>query len=204
MNTADNPRETAIHQSANRPNLLLGGDRELVLVMVMIAGGLAFSLASWWGIGLAVALWIGSMAALQRMGKADPLLRPVYLRHIRYTAYLSGEERSSRSEYRDARELEVTPECRLHNIDRELGDWLICCCHSLSLRTAYFSSRTAHCLPAGRIEVPTCIPPPTRRCTLSRCGSIRFSGWAVAGCLTRTSSAPAHLAIRIRALFLTP
>ena len=85
MNTADNPRETAIHQSANRPNLLLGGDRELVLVMVMIAGGLAFSLASWWGIGLAVALWIGSMAALQRMGKADPLLRPVYLRHIRYT-----------------------------------------------------------------------------------------------------------------------
>ena len=87
MNTADAPRETVIHQSANRPNLLLGGDRELVLVMVMIAGGLAFSLASWWGIGLAVALWIGSMAALQRMGKADPLLRPVYLRHIRYRAY---------------------------------------------------------------------------------------------------------------------
>ena len=81
MNTADAPRETVIHQSANRPNLLLGGDRELVLVMVMIAGGLAFSLASWWGIGLAVALWIGSMAALQRMGKADPLLRLVYLRH---------------------------------------------------------------------------------------------------------------------------
>ena len=73
-----------IHQSANRPNLLLGGDRELVLVMVMIAGGLAFSLASWWGIGLAVVLWIGSIGALQRMAKADPLLRSVYLRHIRY------------------------------------------------------------------------------------------------------------------------
>ena len=37
MNTADTPRETVIHQSANRPNLLLGGDRELVLVMVMMA-----------------------------------------------------------------------------------------------------------------------------------------------------------------------
>jgi hypothetical protein len=34
-----------------------------------------------------VALWIGSMAALQRMGKADPLLRQVYLRHIRYSAF---------------------------------------------------------------------------------------------------------------------
>ena len=70
MDTTDKPREIVIHQSANRPNLLLGGDRELVLVMVMIAGGLAFSLA-----------------ALQRMGKADPLLRQVYLRHIRYSAF---------------------------------------------------------------------------------------------------------------------
>lgn len=87
MDAIDKPRETMIHQSANRPNLLLGGDRELVLVMVMIAGGLAFSLASWWGIGLAAALWVASMGALQRMGKADPLLRPVYLRHIRYTDF---------------------------------------------------------------------------------------------------------------------
>ena len=87
MDTTDKPREIVIHQSANRPNLLLGGDRELVLVMVMIAGGLAFSLATLWGIGLAVVLWIGSMAALQRMGKADPLLRQVYLRHIRYSAF---------------------------------------------------------------------------------------------------------------------
>jgi type IV secretion system protein VirB3 len=47
MDPADKPREIVIHQSANRPNLLLGGDRELVLVMVMIAGGLAFGLASW-------------------------------------------------------------------------------------------------------------------------------------------------------------
>ncbi|MEP6539030.1 MAG: conjugal transfer protein TrbD [Bryobacteraceae bacterium] len=87
MDTADKPREILIHQSANRPNLLLGGDRELVLITVMITGGLAFSLASWWGIGLAVMLWIGSIAALQRMGKADPLLRQVYLRHIRYVAF---------------------------------------------------------------------------------------------------------------------
>src|SRR5580658_10849768 len=87
MDAVDKPREIVIHQSANRPNLLLGGDRELVLVMIMIAGGLAFSLASWWGISLAVALWIGSIAALQRMGKADPLLRHVYLRHIRYGSF---------------------------------------------------------------------------------------------------------------------
>ena len=87
MDTTDKPREILIHQSVTRPNLILGGDRELVLVMVMITGGLAFSLASWWGIGLAVSLWVGSMWALQRMGKADPLLRPVYLRHIQYVEF---------------------------------------------------------------------------------------------------------------------
>ena len=87
MDSTDKPREIVIHQSANRPNLLLGGDRELVLVMVMVCGGLAFSLACWWGIAVAIVLWLVSVASLQRMGKADPLLRPVYLRHIRYSAF---------------------------------------------------------------------------------------------------------------------
>lgn len=87
MDTEDKPREVVIHQSANRPNLLLGGDRELVLVTMMIAAGLAFSLATLWGIGLAIVYWIASMAILQRMGKADPLLRHVYFRHIRYLPF---------------------------------------------------------------------------------------------------------------------
>ena len=87
MNVEDKPREVIIHQSANRPNLLVGGDRELVLVTMMIAAGLAFSLATLWGIGLAVLFWIASIAVLQRMGKTDPLLRHVYLRHIRYLSF---------------------------------------------------------------------------------------------------------------------
>ena len=89
----DTPREVVIHQSANRPHLILGGDRELVLVAIMIAVALAFSLASWWGIVVSVVFWVGSMAALQRMGKADPLLRHVYLRHVRYAAFYSSKSR---------------------------------------------------------------------------------------------------------------
>jgi type IV secretion system protein VirB3 len=87
MGAGDKPREVIIHQSANRPNLLLGADRELALVTIMVAVGLAFSLATWWGIGVAVLFWIGSIGVLQRMGKADPLLRQVYLRHIRYSGF---------------------------------------------------------------------------------------------------------------------
>ena len=98
MDTTDKPREIVIHQSANRPNLLLGGDRELVLVMVMIAGG---SRSAWQHGGESVwrlLLWVGSVAALQRMGKADPLLRHIYLRHIRYVDVLSGKERAPRTD----------------------------------------------------------------------------------------------------------
>jgi type IV secretion system protein VirB3 len=83
----DRPREITIHQSANRPNQILGGDRELVLVSILIAVSLAFSLATWWGIALSVVFWVGSIAVFQRMGKADPMMRQVYLRHIRYRSF---------------------------------------------------------------------------------------------------------------------
>ena len=84
MDNAAKPREILIHQSANRPNTLLGADRELVLIAIMIAFVLGFSLSTWWGVVVAALFWLGAVAALQRMGKADPLLRQVYLRHIRY------------------------------------------------------------------------------------------------------------------------
>src|SRR3954471_18220945 len=91
MQHADKPREVVIYQSANRPNLLLGADRELVLVTVMVAGGLAFSLATWWGVGVAALVWIGSIGVLQRMANADPLLRRVYLRHIHYAGFYGAK-----------------------------------------------------------------------------------------------------------------
>ena len=87
MPNADRPREVVIHQSANRPNLILGGDRELVLLAVLTAVSLAFSLGTWWELGLSVGFWLGAVAVLQRMGKADPLLRQIYMRHIRYRAF---------------------------------------------------------------------------------------------------------------------
>ena len=84
---AERPREIVIHQSANRPNQILGGDRELVLVTILISVSWAFSLATWWGVGLSILFWLTAIAVLQRMGKADPLLRQVYLRHIRYRSF---------------------------------------------------------------------------------------------------------------------
>ena len=80
-------REVGINTSANRPNQLLGGDRELVLISALITGTLAFSLATWWGIVVSLCFWLTAVAVLQRMGKADPQLRQIYMRHIRYRSF---------------------------------------------------------------------------------------------------------------------
>jgi type IV secretory pathway TrbD component len=87
MDNATRPREITIHQSANRTNTLLGADRELVLLAIMIAFALGLSLATWWGVVVAALFWLGAVAVLQRMSKADPLLRQVYMRHIRYESW---------------------------------------------------------------------------------------------------------------------
>lgn len=83
----DKPREVVIHQSANRPHLLLGGDRELVLFSALLSAMLIFALVTWWGVLTGIVLWFLSIAILSRMGKADPLLRQVYLRHLRYRPF---------------------------------------------------------------------------------------------------------------------
>lgn len=87
MDGQDTPRETLIHQSANRPHLILGGDRELVLFAGLTAACLGFTLSTWWGVLIGIVFWLAAVAVLSRMGKADPLLRHVYLRHIRYGAF---------------------------------------------------------------------------------------------------------------------
>jgi len=80
-------RTVAIHPAVNRYNQLLGGDRELVLITALTASTLGLSLGTWWGVGLAVLFWTCAVGVLQRMGKADPLLRQVYLRHVRYRQF---------------------------------------------------------------------------------------------------------------------
>jgi type IV secretory pathway TrbD component len=80
-------REIVIHQSANRPHLLLGGDRELVLFAALLSAMLVFALVTWWGVVAGITLWILSVAVLSRMGRSDPMLRQVYLRHIHYAPF---------------------------------------------------------------------------------------------------------------------
>ncbi len=91
-------RTVPIHRALHRPSLILGGERELVLVTGLIAFVLvvvAFSVIS---AVVGICLWTYGVAVLRKMGKADPMMSQVYLRHIQYQAYYPAHSTPFRRE----------------------------------------------------------------------------------------------------------
>lgn len=83
----DKPREVLFHQSINRPNLMMGCDRELFLMSSIICGVMAFSIMTLWGVMLAAVIWPCAVWSLSRMAKADPIMRKVWRKHVQYKPY---------------------------------------------------------------------------------------------------------------------
>jgi len=75
---------TRIHRALSRPNLLLGADRELVLVTGLAAAILIFVVLTWTSALVGFLLWTIVLGILRMMAKADPQMRAVYARYIRY------------------------------------------------------------------------------------------------------------------------
>lgn len=73
-----------IHRALSRPNLLFGADRELVLVTGLASVILIFVVLTWFSALFGIAVWIVIVGLLRQMAKADPMMRGVYLCHIRY------------------------------------------------------------------------------------------------------------------------
>lgn len=76
-----------IHRALSRPNLLMGADRELVLITGLAAVILIFVVLTVYSALFGIAIWITIVGALRMMAKADPLMRKVYVRHISYKPY---------------------------------------------------------------------------------------------------------------------
>ncbi len=80
-------RTIPIRQSGNRPNLFMGGDRELVMFSILIAATSIFVAMELKATLFGIALWSFALFALRLMAKNDPQLRHVYLRQYRYKKY---------------------------------------------------------------------------------------------------------------------
>ena len=91
-------RRTPLHRALYRPNLILGGERELVLITAIICGGVAVSGLNLVSAAIGVAVWLIAIALLRMMAKADPHMSKVYLRHLRFAAYYPPRSRPFRKE----------------------------------------------------------------------------------------------------------
>jgi type IV secretory pathway TrbD component len=80
-------RRVPIHRVSNRPNLFMGGDRELVMFSGLLAATLVICTFSWPSVVFGIALWFACVALLRKLAKSDPKMRFVYIRHRQYRKY---------------------------------------------------------------------------------------------------------------------
>ena len=83
-------RSAPIHRSLIRSNLILGGDRELVMLSATISAALIFSGMTKLSIITGSILWFASLFVLRMMAKADPMMRQVFLRYRRYPTQIAA------------------------------------------------------------------------------------------------------------------
>lgn len=91
-------RCTPFYRALHRPNLVLGGERELVLTTAVVAGGLAVSALNIPAISVAAALWALCVSGLRMMAKADPQMSKIYLRSLKYRRHYPARSRPFRRE----------------------------------------------------------------------------------------------------------
>ena len=77
-------QRTRIHRALSRPNLLMGADRELVLLTGLAAVILIFVVLTWYAALFGIVIWTFTVGLLRMMAKADPAMRRVYMRHVGY------------------------------------------------------------------------------------------------------------------------
>jgi type IV secretory pathway TrbD component len=78
---------TPIYRATTRSQLLMGGERTLVLSTAMLAAMLIFSGGTLISATVGVFAWFGGLFGLRQMAKADPEMSRVYLRHVKYAGY---------------------------------------------------------------------------------------------------------------------
>lgn len=77
-------REVRLYASLHRHFLLAGCERTPLLVLTMVCIMLGVAGSSLVSATLGVALWLLGFRVLHSMASADPQMKDVYLRHIRF------------------------------------------------------------------------------------------------------------------------
>ena len=91
-------RHTPLHRALHRPNLFLGGERELVLITAIACAGVAVSGTNLVSAVVGGSVWMFCIGLFRMMAKADPYMVKVYLRQLNYRPYYPARSRPFRTE----------------------------------------------------------------------------------------------------------
>ena len=83
--------KTPIHESLNRPILMLGGERNLALMLLIVSGIFIFSLAKFWALVVGIAIWVVGQWALTRAAHYDDLLSKTGARSLKYRRFYPAQ-----------------------------------------------------------------------------------------------------------------
>lgn len=89
------PRKVVLRQSLVRPILLAGAERELTMLLGVIAAGLVFGIGSKEGVVMGVLLWLVGHWGLVQIAKIDPQMREVFMRLINHKKYYPAQTSDS-------------------------------------------------------------------------------------------------------------
>ena len=89
-------RRTPVYRALYRPNLFLGGERELVLITAIVCAGVAASGVNIVAAAVGLTVWLLCIGVFRMMAKADPHMSKVYLRQLQYRPYYPARSRPFR------------------------------------------------------------------------------------------------------------
>ncbi|EDO7342152.1 conjugal transfer protein TrbD [Campylobacter coli] len=76
-----------IYSALNKPNLIFGADRELMLITGLISFALIFTGATLITSVIGIALFFVCSLLLRLMAKSDPLMRQIFIRQNKYKKF---------------------------------------------------------------------------------------------------------------------
>ncbi len=79
-----------IHSALNKPNLLMGAERELILLVGLFSAMMVFIAMTWQTFIVGIIMWVILSTLLRMMAKADPQMSKIYLRQLKYNAFYSA------------------------------------------------------------------------------------------------------------------
>lgn len=87
MSGLESRRLTPFHRALHRPQQVMGGERELTLFSMLVAGSLIVSAMNLVATLLGLVIWLVCIQGLRQMAKADPIMSKVYIRQLKYGHY---------------------------------------------------------------------------------------------------------------------